>query len=722
MSRISGRLNIAACVGFALLILLPVGRAEGASVNEPNLLELAEEKIGQLSKVEEGLFKAVANGDIYKYRDKKKENNDPNNVGKWGNERLIRGKCIEWMCANKEALELVTHNGIQIVGARIDERLNLKRIKAPFPLIFAKSAIPKGINLLNARIQMLSLQGTQVGPINANSLKVEDHLFLCDGFKAEGEVKLVAAAIGGHLNCKNGQFINADGKALKADFLKVDGSVFLCDGFKAEGEVRLLSATIYQVLDCNNGQFINPDGTALNADGIKVEGSILLRNGFKANGEVNLRGADIEGQLNCKRGKFIDPNGRALICDSVKVGESILLSDGFKAEGEVYLTGATIGGQLGCRNAQFINPDSNAIIADELKVVGNVLLDEGFKAQGKVRLHTTTIGGDLNCSGGQFINPKGEAIDGDSLKVKGNVFLRKGFKAEGVVYLVGATIGGQLACTGGQFLGHDGSAINAESIKIDQHVFLNKRFKAEGKVNLFNAEIGGTFVLLNVESPKKVTLDLRSATIGTLWDEQQSWPENGRYFLNGLTYSDIFDKSPKDVKTRIEWIRRQYDPENKKDFQFRPQPYEQLAAVLKKTGNDNDAKEVLIAKNKDRLKWGPKLTFSELWWYRIFGPQIGYGHKPLRSFRYITGHIVFGWWLFWILNRKKYIRSISNNSPKFNSLVYSIDTFVPLVDLYQAKYRLPESWLFRLCHWWLIAFGWILTTLFIVGLTGLVRT
>jgi hypothetical protein len=62
------------------------------------------------------------------------------------------------------------------------------------------------------------------------------------------------------------------------------------------------------------------------------------------------------------------------------------------------------------------------------------------------------------------------------------------------------------------------------------------------------------------------------------------------------------------------------------------------------------------------------------------------------------------------------------DSPKFNSLVYSIDTFVPLVNLYQAKYWLPNNRFLRLYHWVHIAFGWILTTLLVVGLTGLVRT
>ena len=64
--------------------------------------------------------------------------------------------------------------------------------------------------------------------------------------------------------------------------------------------------------------------------------------------------------------------------------------------------------------------------------------------------------------------------------------------------------------------------------------------------------------------------------------------------------------------------------------------------------------------------------------------------------------------------------------PKFCSFVYSVDTFVPLVDLRHESYFLPDDntswgafliWYMRL-H---IAFGWIIATLLSVSLTGLLK-
>ena len=82
-------------------------------------------------------------------------------------------------------------------------------------------------------------------------------------------------------------------------------------------------------------------------------------------------------------------------------------------------------------------------------------------------------------------------------------------------------------------------------------------------------------------------------------------------------------------------------------------------------------------------------------------------------------------------------RQLSVVYPRFNFLVYSVDTFVPLIDLHQGKYWLPNAnrgheipkikglhtgGLLRLYLWIHILMGWLLSTLLVVGLTGLVRT
>jgi hypothetical protein len=257
-------------------------------------------------------------------------------------------------------------------------------------------------------------------------------------------------------------------------------------------------------------------------------------------------------------------------------------------------------------------------------------------------------------------------------------------------------------------------------------------------------------------------LDLRSASIGTLEDEEKSWPE--KLSLHGLVYEDIKDSVPRDTKIHIKWLHRQYDDQAEKDKkQFHSQPYEQLAKVLRKSGLEGDAKDILIYKNKDKARY-TKLTWSELFWYYLFGPIIGYGYRPWRAFWLSLSVIVIGSLLFGIgyLNglvtpqtESAYVKRdtkmivdpgdntqhISDVYPKFNFFVYSVDLFVPLVDLHQSRYMLPNAnrgkelelfkiigfpvhtgVLLRLYMWIHITLGWMLTSLLVVGLTGLVRT
>jgi len=425
---------------------------------------------------------------------------------------------------------------------------------------------------------------------------------------------------------------------------------------------------------------------AVAADGMRVEGDVFLGGGFTAEGEVRLLGAGIGGDLDCVKGEFVNPGGYALNADGMEVGGSVFLSEGFKAEGEVRLLGAEIGGQLDCTKGEFVNPGRYTLKADGVGVEGDVFLSEGFKAEGEVRLLGAEIGGDLDCMKGEFVNPGGDALSAHRIKVEGSMFLRGGFKAEGKVVFVGA-------------------------------------------------KVSGHFVWSGVDSPEKVTVDLRSARIGTLLDGEESWPDSGKLFLHGLIYDGVDDRAPKDAGRRIGWLRRQPSKP------FRPQPYEQLAAVLRKEGRREDAKKILIAKEEDRRRFTEISLLGKLW-HGVLGVSIGHGYRPARALWFIVAIILLGSFLFGAgfrgelltpTKKEAYVsveggedRRVSEEYPKFHAVMYSLDVLVPLVDLHQASYWLPNanrpwggalrSWL-----WFQIVSGWGLTTLLVVSLTGLVR-
>ena len=279
-----------------------------------------------------------------------------------------------------------------------------------------------------------------------------------------------------------------------------------------------------------------------------------------------------------------------------------------------------------------------------------------------------------------------------------------------------------------------GKLKNKQKAKSIGYLFGEAAFKANGYVSFASATIDGQFVCTDIAFPDKLILDLRYAKIGTLHDHENGWPKKGKLFLDGLIYDYIYEESPEDTKMRIDWLHRQDDK------QFRPQPYEQLATVLHKSGHEGDAKKILIQKNKDRAKL-TRMSVLEKCWHRLLGVLIGYGYRPWRTLWWILAFIILGAGLFGIGFKKGLVVPIkvSGHTSEFNPLAYSFDAFVPLVDLHQESCWLPDATLefqysiskdfavtirgshLRIYLWIHIVAGWILITLLIVGLTGLVK-
>ena len=889
-----------------LLLLIASPAAETNSATK--LLELARARFAELSSAEEDLFRAVANGEPKDYSNPLGKDNDPAVADKWAGDRVLRASRIVWLCTDQQAAALVTYHGITVKGARIDEEMDLNYADLSFPLRFFSCAFTDTLSLTGAHLLNLDLGASHLRGLHANWANIESSVFLNNGFKNRGEVRLWGTTVGGNLNCESAEIINGVGNALSCDGAKITGNVSLNDGFKAEGEVRLIGATIGGDFSCDGGQLLNPGryalsadkvningsvsfglfrknrfhaepfqaegnvslvgatiggdlncsggilsnptgsalscdgasitgkislsdcfkadgnvslvgatiggdlncsggilsnptGSALSCDGARITGKVSLSDCFKADGKVSLVGATIGGDLNCSGGILSSPKGSALSCDGASITGNVSLSDGFKADGGVRLLGATIGANLDCDGGILSNPTGNALSCDGAKITGNIFLNNTFRADGKVSLLRATIGGDLDCSAGILIssaiyssgiligradssmscdgakitgnvilnngfkaegevrlvgatigedvncdsgilmggggpalscdratvagnfflrygfktegevilvgatiganldcdggilsNPTGNALSCDGAKIMGNVFLNKGFKAEGEVRLVGATIGEDVNCDSAIFSSQTGSALSCARAKITGNVFLNKGFKAEGKVDFTAASVGRYFYWQDVTSPELAVLDLESAKVGVLADDEKSWPAKKRLSLDGLTYDRIGDGSPTSADSRVKWLKLQ--------GRFLPQPYEQLAAVLRKMGHDEQAVEVMIKKNyaHARLVHFP----SEEWpWYKGFGRVIAYGYRSWYALIWGLFAVVLGWWVFWSGRKHRIVIEAKKRAdesggqpeshPKFISFIYSLETFVPLVKLGMAEYWMPDG-------------------------------
>lgn len=735
--------------------------------------------------------------------------NYPRNADSWGEERRIRTTLIRWICRDPSAKDLVDPKGIQIYGAKLLGELDLTELRVPFRLALIRCRATEQILLRGIEIPLLVFDGSWVRAVKADGANVMGGVTLRNGFRAEQQVRLHRARIGTDLDCGGGTFINpprkgveGSGIALAADGATFGGGVFL-RGVHAEGEVRLSRAHIRDDLDCSDAVFHNgrsePDAgscTALNADGVNVVGSIFIRR-VRAEGEVRLSRAKVGADVDCGGARISNPflwgtsgGASALRMEGSAIGGNVVLNDQFHAEGAVTLRGAQITGQLICSGGTFENRpplgaqvSMPALDASLANVQSGVFLGPQFRAEGEVRMQAARIGAVFHCDHGMFNNPprtnvsaSGYALTADGLRVNGRVGMGPGFRAAGEVFLIGAQIEGDLDCGGGEFKNPpipnaiSGRALSAHRITVKGNVFIRSGFSSQGEVsfsgasiegnleatraelegelNLETARIRGALMLQNLADPKNFQLTLTNASVGALADETAAWPQRGNLLLDGFVYQRFSGPAPKDSESRLAWLSLQR--------QFLPQPYRQVARVLRDEGED--AKSVQVLYEMERLRWAQRASLAVKPWNFLLRYVIGYGYYPARALLWLIGLVLVGFLLFTAgfyvgsmvpVDKNAYAYffekdSLPSHYERFHALIYSSENSFPLVKLGQVDrwqpdpaarslsspgdsmaarflYLLIAPSFLRWFRWGQILAGWFFATMGIAGLTKLIR-
>jgi hypothetical protein len=372
------------------------------------------------------------------------------------------------------------------------------------------------------------------------------------------------------------------------------------------------------------------------------------------------------------------------------------------------------------------------------------MLCDGFQAMGKVELARAMITGILSCKDGEFLNPGKEALAADGVKIGSHALLNR-FQVEGIIRLVGSSIGGNLDCSDARFIGCRYNGLLARGMTVT-----------------------GLLDWRRVTKNSTTLLDLSLARVGQLADHAPSWPEQGNLRLDGFVYATITDDGPTGWKVRRDWLDRQPHasaPGRTSIWphqSFSPQPYQQLAKVLRESGHEAAAKRILIAKEKARRKHG------ELGWWgwggsMLLGATIGHGYRSWQALLWIVFWVVLGGIFFGAGYQKEIVIPAKAEAykpdkktrqeqetafyPDFNPWLYSLDTLVPIINFGQKDYwglqvACNRSGLIRgggirfcvlgildkpairvlyLYRWLHIFVGWVLITLAVTGFTGLVR-
>ena len=420
----------------------------------------------------------------------------------------------------------------------------------------------------------------------------------------------------------------------------------------------------------------------------------------------------------------------------VVIGDADLGWDGqdygnkFQASGEVDLDSAQIGGGTGLtlgfakfhKSAKplvggYTGPPP-AVYLSDISVKGGVVLGFSSEFDGPVVLDRAKISRDLMCSAGHFSNPGGVALSALSAKIDGDAYLTnvKGygsFVADGLVQFPAARVNGIFWVSQAKFLGNAGTPHGLE----------------------LNGATVGHLGWLNVELQNGATLSLVGTKAGVLTDDEHSWPQPGSLILDGFVYDGL--AQPNDASSRLRWLR--LEPPG-----IHLQPYRQLAKYLHDQGDELGAMRVLIARDDARFAnsgLAGIVSGTFLKW------TIGYGHRPMLAILWSLGVVLLGSCIVSIGARAGVMAPTwpENKPPEVRKpyeelqpLLYSFDVFLPFVNLHQEHYWWPDATasgkytvlgrgitvrgrVLRYYLWLQIIAGWLLSAIFIAGVTGLLR-
>ena len=277
------------------------------------------------------------------------------------------------------------------------------------------------------------------------------------------------------------------------------------------------------------------------------------------------------------------------------------------------------------------------------------------------------------------------------------MYCNAGFSATGGVNLFGAVIGSMLDFAGGTLTDPDGTALRAPGCTVQTDIALTNGFSATGAIDLSGAHIGGGLRLADATFTGSKA-DLRNASIRMLSGQPSHWP--GEIRLRELTYTAIepYLAAPQ----WLGWLQR--DPGG-----YEPQPYEQLAAYYRRVGQDEQARTVLLAKQRHRRQ---RLRLLARAWGHLQDAAIGYGYRPARAFGWLVLLLAFTT-AYFTVNPP---RTAGSGTASFQPVIYAFDTVIPVLNLaHQQTYITTGAgqWV----TWAVTVAGWVLATTAIAGVT-----
>ena len=543
---------------------------------------------------------------------------------------------------------LTTPTLVSFDGSRFDGALTMDSVSIGGSLHMRNSMGLANVDLSAAKISNnIDMNGSIFkGELNMNAVSVEGSLLMQDRARFRN-VDLYGAKIGGQLSMVGSTFTGN----LEMTVVSIGGSLHMRDGANFNN-VDLSAAKISNSIIMSGSKFKGE----LNMNVISVEGSLLMRDRAKFN-NVNLQGAKIGGQLSMVGSTFTGNLEMA----TVSIGDSLQMQDGAKFNsvdlrvaqvgndveifsstfmGKLDMGLLSVGNGLFMNNADFIDVNLGAA------KIGNILDMRNSTFTGVIHMNLVSVGNSVFMSGANFMN-----VELAGAKI-GNIVSMADANFKGELDMKSAFIGGSLIMGKARFA----NLTNLTFLSVGSNLEIQGTVLR--RLNLTGARIEQTLRLSksgvpNIEwkkyeledktlqSPK---LTLKNAKVDVLQDNKNSWPDQLERSLEGFTYNHLaapgLNGQEMPHQRGSDWF---IDWLNKADETYSPQPYKQLAGVLRTAGLEEMANDILFA-SRERMR--RESSWCEAKWWILGALKIfigyGYGGRIFLVLAWIVGFVAAG--------------------------------------------------------------------------------
>lgn len=647
-----------------------------------------------------------------------------------------------------------------IQGNLLCDRLHLWQDEELFALHAERLTVHGGAYFIASAMSNLSLHGAHLdGPLDCSCLTITNSrpesdfalncelasfggsVYLNRDFNSSGPITFVGASIRGQLNMADANFARSSehsSESFALDHSQIDGSIMI-------HRTRLgltLRAVYTRFIGLEvSGSTIDAatDQPALALEHAVVASDVLLDEQTRITGFVTMRNASVGGSVTIAdtivlRDEWII----SVDLSHIRIGGDFLVTNLVADYSRFNLSAGVVGGDIRISKSWIL-----LFRGERLTVRGNMDIGGVLEV---LHIRAAQIDGDLQLSG--LLNVQYQATPGavilNRVRIGGSFFVQRPFASGAPVYAQGITVSGNVQMVGASLMGVDerGVALRMDEATVGGTVRFNDA-SVGGTVGLSGASIHGDVNVHGIKSTTQSLVAFENSRITGALTFTGDWivvedpilsltdchayefligqhfrtfggrPVAASWRIDGAQYTHLRG-GPVKLGARLRWLGSQPRKE------WSVQPYVHAARISARSGDTRASRVIGFRSELKQIRRAPQRSLVKA----LYGLTVGFGYYPILAGGWLaTLVLVLG---YVVASHRGYMLplNVTHVQPHLHAFIYAADNVLPVIGLGQASaFTVSDSapmW-FRLSVPVAKVLGWIFTSLFIAGVTGLLR-